>query len=96
MVSRLVGFVVFYSVSHVYKAKTTVYPYNSLQVLMQTIEREPPSLKSYPDDRQPGGDVFSRNFKEVKSSRVDSVKSNVQLLSWIVIAPESTVSHGPK
>lgn len=35
------------------------------QVLMQTIEREPPSLKSYPDDRQPGGDVFGRNFKEV-------------------------------
>eukprot|EP00752_Nemacystus_decipiens_P017613 g15785.t1 len=34
-------------------------------VLMQTIEREPPSLKSYPDDRQPGGDVFGRNFKEV-------------------------------
>lgn len=32
---------------------------------MQTIEREPPSLKSYPDDRQPGGDVFGRNFKEV-------------------------------
>ncbi|CBJ27401.1 hypothetical protein Esi_0068_0057 [Ectocarpus siliculosus] len=31
---------------------------------MQTIEREPPSLKSYPDDRQPGGDVFGRNFKE--------------------------------
>lgn len=34
---------------------------------MQTIEREPPSLKSYPDDRQPGGDVFGRNFKEVRS-----------------------------
>lgn len=37
-----------------------------LQVLMQTIEREPPSLKSYPDDRQPGGEVFGRNFKEVR------------------------------
>eukprot|EP00752_Nemacystus_decipiens_P015075 g13429.t1 len=36
-----------------------------MKVLMQTIEREPPSLKSYPDDRQPGGDVFGRNFKEV-------------------------------
>lgn len=35
---------------------------------MQTIEREPPSLKSYPDDRQPGGDVFGRNFKEVRLS----------------------------
>ncbi|CAM9662702.1 unnamed protein product [Laminaria digitata] len=36
-----------------------------MKVLMQTIEREPPSLKSYPDDRQPGGDIFGRNFKEV-------------------------------
>lgn len=40
------------------------------QVLMQTIEREPPSLKSYPDDRQPGGDVFGRNFKEVRQCPV--------------------------
>eukprot|EP00752_Nemacystus_decipiens_P010261 g9145.t1 len=43
-------------------------PYARLEpmmVLMQTIEREPPSLESYPDDRQPGGDVFGCDFKEV-------------------------------
>lgn len=44
----------------------SLFVYVVRQVLMQTIEREPPSLKSYPDDRQPGGDVFGRNFKEVR------------------------------
>lgn len=42
---------------------------------MQTIEREPPSLKSYNDDRQPGGDVFGRNFKEV--SRMVVLAANI-------------------
>ncbi|CAN0410181.1 unnamed protein product, partial [Discosporangium mesarthrocarpum] len=43
-------------------------PYAKLEpmkVLMQTIEQEPPSLKSYADDRQQDGVVFGRNFKEV-------------------------------
>jgi serine/threonine protein kinase len=35
-----------------------------LQVLLMTIEQEPPSLKSYKDDRQPDGESFSRSFKE--------------------------------
>jgi serine/threonine-protein kinase OSR1/STK39 len=34
------------------------------QVLLMTIEQEPPSLKSYKDDRQPDGESFSRSFKE--------------------------------
>eukprot|EP00953_Heterococcus_sp_UTEX-ZZ885_P004884 3114-Heterococcus_DN1.PRE.4 len=35
-----------------------------VRVLLMTIEQEPPSLKSYKDDRQPDGESFSRSFKE--------------------------------
>lgn len=35
-----------------------------MKVLLKTIEEEPPSLKSYEDDKQPDGEPFSRTFKE--------------------------------
>ncbi|CAM9123795.1 unnamed protein product [Phaeothamnion confervicola] len=43
-------------------------PYAKLEpmkVLLKTIEQEPPSLKSYAEDKQPDGEPFSRNFKEI-------------------------------
>jgi serine/threonine-protein kinase OSR1/STK39 len=35
-----------------------------MKVLLMTIEQDPPSLKSYGEDRQPDGEAFSRPFKE--------------------------------
>ncbi|KAG5182103.1 putative protein kinase [Tribonema minus] len=42
-------------------------PYAKLEpmkVLLMTIEQEPPSLKTYADDKQPNGEPFSKAFRE--------------------------------
>lgn len=36
-----------------------------MKVLIMTIQQEPPSLKSYPDDRSADGEPFSRGFREI-------------------------------
>ncbi|CAN0121431.1 unnamed protein product, partial [Heterosigma akashiwo] len=39
--------------------------YPPMKVLLMTIQEDPPSLRSYDDDRQANGEPFSKHFKEL-------------------------------
>lgn len=46
-----------------------------MKVLIMTIQQEPPSLKSYPDDRSVDGEPFSRGFREIVRLCLQKVRS---------------------
>lgn len=53
-----------------------------MKVLIMTIQQEPPSLKSYPDDRSVDGEPFSRGFREIVRLCLQKVRFGLMLYAF--------------